>query len=207
MTVAYQLPVYHSPHDQPRFKTARTCCPPGCWRCVNVHESQLMCVHRSTQNSTLLSISSAQVGLLFTSRPEGEVTTYFNALAVADHAPPGFVHDETIPLPTGSLGNWPVSMMEQFRKLGVVVEVEEGVLVNRKAINMCTAGEPISPEGAKLLVSSTLREITALFGRSSAEGWRQRSNRRARETLALALARVLFVVSKAFSTEGTNFRA
>ena len=95
-----------------------------------------------------------QVGLLFTSRPQEEVTTYFQNLAVADHAPPGFVHTETIPLPLGSLGNWPVSMMEQFRKLGVVVEVEEGVLVNRKAINMCTAGEPISPEGAKLLVSA-----------------------------------------------------
>ncbi|CAN0589356.1 unnamed protein product, partial [Ectocarpus sp. 12 AP-2014] len=92
-----------------------------------------------------------QVGLLFTRRPAEEVKTYFKALAVADHAPPGFVHDETIPLPTGSLGDWPVSMMEQFRKLGVVVEVEEGVLVNRKAINMCAAGEPISPEGAKLL--------------------------------------------------------
>lgn len=45
-------------------------------------------------------------------------------------------------------------MMDQFRKLGVVVEVEEGVLVNRKAINMCTAGEPVTPEGAKLLVST-----------------------------------------------------
>lgn len=43
-------------------------------------------------------------------------------------------------------------MMEQFRKLGVVVEVEDGVLVNCKAINMCKAGEPITPEGAKLLV-------------------------------------------------------
>ena len=94
-----------------------------------------------------------QVGLLFTSRPQEEVTTYFKDLAVADHAPPGFIHTETIPLALGSLGNWPVSMMEQFRKLGVVVEVEEGGLVNRKEINMCTAGEPISPEGARLLVS------------------------------------------------------
>lgn len=105
-------------------------------------------------SAVLFATSCAQVGLLFTSRPEKEVKAYFQDLAVADHAPPGFVHDETIPLPTGSLGDWPVSMMEQFRKLGVVVEVEEGVLVNRKAINMCTAGEPISPEGAKLLVSS-----------------------------------------------------
>lgn len=92
-----------------------------------------------------------QVGLLFTSRPRDEVVKYFSALAVADHAPPGFVHDETIVLPTGSLGTWPVSMMDQFRKLGVVVEVEDGVLVNRKAIKMCTKGEPITPEGAKLL--------------------------------------------------------
>lgn len=94
----------------------------------------------------------AQVGLLFTRRPREEVSKYFDALAVADHAPPGFVHDETIVLPTGSLGTWPVSMMDQFRKLGVVVEVEDGVLVNRKAMNMCTKGEPITPEGAKLLV-------------------------------------------------------
>lgn len=82
------------------------------------------------------------------------MSKYFDSLAVADHAQPGFVHDETIPLPTGSLGTWPVSMMDQFRKLGVVVEVEDGVLVNRKAINMCTAGQPITPEGAKLLVSA-----------------------------------------------------
>lgn len=96
-----------------------------------------------------------KVGLLFTKRPREEVSTYFRSLAVADHAPPGFVHDETIELPTGSLGTWPVSMMDQFRKLGVVVEVEEGVLVNRKAIDMCTAGKPVTPEGAKLLVSTT----------------------------------------------------
>lgn len=55
-------------------------------------------------------------------------------------------------------------MMEQFRKLGVVVEVEEGELVNRQAMNMCTAGEPISPEGAKLLVSA-LRAGLFLFFR------------------------------------------
>lgn len=97
-----------------------------------------------------------QVGLLFTDRPREEVESYFKKLAVADHAPPGFVHDETIVLPTGSLGTWPVSMMDQFRKLGVVVEVEDGVLVNRKEMNMCTTGVPITPEGAKLLVSTKL---------------------------------------------------
>lgn len=95
------------------------------------------------------------MGLLFTRRPRGEVTKYFESLAVADHAPPGFVHNETIVLPLGTLGTWPTSMMEQFRKLGVVVEVEDGVLVNRKAINMCTEGEPITPEGAKLLVRTS----------------------------------------------------
>lgn len=73
-------------------------------------------------------------------------------LALPDYAPPGFIHSETISLPTGSLGTWPVSMMDQFRKLGVIVEVEDGVLINRKQINMCTAGQPITPEGAKLLV-------------------------------------------------------
>ncbi|CAM9132962.1 unnamed protein product [Choristocarpus tenellus] len=92
-----------------------------------------------------------QVGLLFTNKPKAEVEKYFSSLAVPDFAASGFVHNETIILPTGSLGNWPVSMLEQFRKLGVVVEVEDGVLVNRKAINMCTKGEPITPEGAKLL--------------------------------------------------------
>ena len=103
-----------------------------------------------------------QVGLLFTSRPREEVESYFRNLAVADHAPPGFVHDETIVLPKGSLGTWPVSMLDQFRKLGVVAEVDDGALVNRKEMNLCTAGEPITPEGAKLLVSTNPQE-TAFF--------------------------------------------
>lgn len=95
-----------------------------------------------------------QVGLLFTHRPKEDVVRYFDSLAVADHAPPGFVPDETIVLPTGSLGDWPVSMLEQFRRLGVVAEVEDGLLVNRNDVNMCTKGEPITPEGSKLLVSA-----------------------------------------------------
>lgn len=93
-----------------------------------------------------------QVGLLFTKRPREEVTKYFESFAVADHATAGFVPKETIVLPKGSLGTWPVSMMDQFRRLGVVVEVEDAELVNRQELNMCTAGEPITPEGAKLLV-------------------------------------------------------
>lgn len=95
------------------------------------------------------------MGLLFTKRPREEVLKYFDTLSVADYAPPGFVHSETIVLPAGELGAWPVSMMDQFRKLGVVVEVEDGLLLNRHELNMCTAGEPITPEGAKLLVRPT----------------------------------------------------
>ncbi|CAM9528965.1 unnamed protein product [Discosporangium mesarthrocarpum] len=93
-----------------------------------------------------------QVGLLFTNRPREDVEKYFESHTAPDFAASGHVPDETISLPVGPLGTWPVSMLEQFRKLGVVAEVEDGVLVNRKAINMCSKGVPITPEGARLLV-------------------------------------------------------
>lgn len=45
------------------------------------------------------------------------------------------------------------------------------MLVNRKAINMCTAGEPVSPEGAKLLVSTYGRDWCFLPGDISYVVW------------------------------------
>lgn len=108
--------------------------------------------HAIDSNDTDVMWRCVQVGLLFTKRPREEVTKYFESFSVADHATAGFVPKETIVLPKGSLGTWPVSMMDQFRRLGVIVEVEDAELVNRQELNMCTAGQPITPEGAKLLV-------------------------------------------------------
>jgi hypothetical protein len=43
-------------------------------------------------------------------------------------------------------------MLDQFRKLGLVVEVENGVMMLREPFTAATKGTPLSPEQAKVLV-------------------------------------------------------
>lgn len=43
-------------------------------------------------------------------------------------------------------------MLDELRKLGMIVEVEDGKVVLRQSIDIATSGVPLTPEQARLLV-------------------------------------------------------
>ncbi|CAM9856319.1 unnamed protein product, partial [Phaeothamnion confervicola] len=92
------------------------------------------------------------VGLLLTDRPRADVEKYFAALAVPDFASAGFIPAATEVLPRGILEGRPVSMLEQLRALGMVAEIEDGLITLRSPFCMCRAGEALTPEQAKALL-------------------------------------------------------
>ncbi len=52
-----------------------------------------------------------------------------------------------------------MSMVDELRKLGLVVEVEDTQVVLRQAITVATAGAPLTPDQAKILVKLDRRIV------------------------------------------------
>jgi len=71
-------------------------------------------------------LCSGSVGLLMTSRDEKEVLNYFKSFTSDDFARAGSVASRTVKIQNVEVSNHPVSMIEQFRKLGLPVEVQNG---------------------------------------------------------------------------------
>uniref|UniRef100_A0A7S3H0N5 Large ribosomal subunit protein uL10-like insertion domain-containing protein n=1 Tax=Spumella elongata TaxID=89044 RepID=A0A7S3H0N5_9STRA len=98
------------------------------------------------------------VGLLFTNRKKDEVLKYFKNYAAADFAKAGAIPTEEIVLQPGVL-DFPVTMLDTLRKLGMVVEVDDGTVVLRSPITISSVGVPLTPEQAKILVKLDTRTI------------------------------------------------
>lgn len=79
------------------------------------------------------------------------VCRYFSKFSSAEFAKAGAVPSENIVLEPGFV-NFPVSMVDELRKLGLVVEVEDTNVVLRQTFTVATAGVPLTPEQAKILV-------------------------------------------------------
>lgn len=100
-------------------------------------------------------ITGGSVGLLFTSRPRTEVEEYFANLVKPDFARAGFVSTRTVHISRDMLVNFPASMVEQFRKLGLPTKVDNGKVVfmdGQNEFRLCKEGETLSAEKCKLLV-------------------------------------------------------
>jgi mRNA turnover protein 4 len=97
---------------------------------------------------------SGNVGLLMTNRPKEEVISYFSNFCIPDFARAGHIAPRTIILSPqdNPLQYYPIQMLETFRKLGLVVEVKKSILGLASPFTVCTEGEPLTPESAKLLV-------------------------------------------------------
>ena len=89
-------------------------------------------------------------GLLFTNRSKQEALTYFSTLEFPEFSKAGFLPEETIVLKPGVLAFNP-SIMEQLRKLGLVVETNNGKLELRTAFTAATKGVALTPEQATML--------------------------------------------------------
>lgn len=100
-------------------------------------------------------LTSGSVGLLFTSRPTTEVEEYFRDFQEDDFARAGFESPRKVSVSNEMVSSHPVSMMEQFRKLGLPVEVNNGkvVLIGEvKEHTVCKKGEILSAEQCKVLL-------------------------------------------------------
>ena len=84
--------------------------------------------------------------------------SYFKDFSVADYAKAGAIPEEDVVIPEGSIP-FASSMLDQFRKLGMVVEVVDGNLALRDNFVAAKAGEPLSPEQAKVLAQFDIKLI------------------------------------------------
>jgi mRNA turnover protein 4 len=105
-------------------------------------------------SSNLRRVSShliGQCGIIMTSLKEAEIKALFEEEITPEFANAGFVPKDTIHVDEGPLEGWPVSMIDQFRRLGLSVEVRDSQVNLLKGFDLCTKGKPITPEQAKLL--------------------------------------------------------
>ena len=103
----------------------------------------------------LSKILSGSVGILCTSQNATEVEEYFAKLAVEDFARAGAEASQTVMLTKEQVETHPVSMVEQFRKLGMPVEVQNGrvgFIGGRSEYEVCKEGQTLSVEQCKILV-------------------------------------------------------
>jgi mRNA turnover protein 4 len=99
-------------------------------------------------------IAGGSVGLLFTSRPQAQVEEYFTNLCEPDFARAGFVAPTAVVIDNQQLAHFPVSMVEQFRKLGLPTQVDNGKVIlmdGKTEYRICKEGETLSAEKCKLL--------------------------------------------------------
>ena len=97
---------------------------------------------------------SGSVGLLVTSKSKEEVGRYFANLAEEDFARAGSISPRKIIVTNEMLYNFPVSMVEQFRKLGMPIEVDTGKLVligSKEEYVVCKEDQELSAEACKIL--------------------------------------------------------
>jgi mRNA turnover protein 4 len=99
-------------------------------------------------------ISGGTVGLLITSKPAADVAGYFAGLSEPDFARAGAPATVEVYVKGDQMELFPVSMMEQLRKLGMPVEVKQGKVVFREGqekYRLCKKGDVLTAEQCKLL--------------------------------------------------------
>lgn len=99
-------------------------------------------------------ITGGSVGLLITSKEAKDVERYFASLSEPDYARAGTRSTAEIVITEDKMEHFPVSMMEQLRKLGMPVEIKQGKVVYRDGLNsyrICKKDEVLSAEQCKLL--------------------------------------------------------
>lgn len=89
-------------------------------------------------------IVGGSVGLLVTSRPRAEVDEYFSTMVEPDYARAGSIASRSATVTADMLKTFPISMMEQFRKLGMPVEIKNGQIILHNGLDnypICKEGE------------------------------------------------------------------
>ncbi len=93
-----------------------------------------------------------QRGLLFTSRPEREVLSFFEGHEAPDFHRTGATATETVTLPGGALPQFPHSLEPQLRQLGLATALKKGVVhLLGEEHTVCREGDVLTSEQARLL--------------------------------------------------------
>jgi mRNA turnover protein 4 len=100
-------------------------------------------------------------GLLFTNKKKKEVLKYFKNFSRPDFAKSGTIPEEDISMipQVFPIEQFPVSMLDELRKLGMKVEIDDSKVALRETFSVCKAGVPITPEQARILVKMDKRLI------------------------------------------------
>ena len=88
--------------------------------------------------------------LFFTNRPKEEILSFFKNYKSLDYARSGFTATETFVIPKGEMP-FAHSMMEEFRKLRLPVEMKNGVINMREEYTVCKEGKVLTPEQCRIL--------------------------------------------------------
>ncbi|CAL1288209.1 unnamed protein product [Larinioides sclopetarius] len=90
-------------------------------------------------------------GLLFTNKSVDEVTNWFQSYSEGDYARSGNIATEDVILPEGPLPQFPHSLESYLRQLGLPTTLKKGVIHLVKEHVVCTEGDRLSPETARIL--------------------------------------------------------
>jgi mRNA turnover protein 4 len=120
---------------------------------------------------------TGNVGLLMTSKPSSDVEEYFANFAEDDFARAGAEATRVVTINNEMLYKFPSSMVEQFRKMGLPVDVKNGKIVlvgSKEEHTVCKEGDELSAEDCKLLthfgVKLTEFRVKLLCRWNSADG-------------------------------------
>lgn len=106
--------------------------------------------------------------MLFTNKTKKETLKYFKGFSSPEYAKAGAIATENVILHRG-VTEFPVSMLDQLRKLGLVVEIDNGTVVLKVAFQVAELGLPLSPEQSKLLVH--MRKTMCNFSIQMSSHW------------------------------------
>jgi len=88
---------------------------------------------------------------MLTNRSREEVLQYFNKLEMEDYARAGNRVKQTVTIDEGPLDGFQHTMEPLLRSLGLMTTLKKGVIHLLKPFTICSTGDVITPEQAKLL--------------------------------------------------------
>ena len=95
--------------------------------------------------------------LFFTNRPQEEILSFFKEYKSLDYARAGFKATEEFVIQKAEMP-FAHSMMEEFRKLRLPVEMKNGTIHMREDYTVCKKGKVLTPEQCRILVSGKCGE-------------------------------------------------
>ena len=96
-------------------------------------------------------VLGGEAGLIFTSKSAAELRRVFDETQVTEFARAGVEATRDVELDAGPLAGFPHSMEPYLRKLGLPSRLEAGVVTLLAAHTVCTEGEALTSDQAKLL--------------------------------------------------------